>query len=264
LKLGINTNVYSEYPIQSFIPRISEMGYEGIEIARTHPIHEWGNEELKGLQKKLSEYGIEAYCIQGGTPYTDLAYAKNRIDLAHAIGCPLVNLGPGLGFEKESDRGRVWEESSNAISELIDYARDRGVACMIEPEPRLPLSAKRPLITTYRDALRMLNETKAGDLGVLLDVIHVNVSRESLPHVIKTFGKKIRLVHISDAVDRRNYHFVPGKGDLNFEAFLKMLKRAGYEGFLSVEVYPYFDEPDRAAFESMEYLTNLMYAVESR
>lgn len=260
MRLGINTNVYFDHPISSFLPRISEMGYEGIEIARTHPIHEWSKEELKKLQKTLSEYGLESYCIQGGTPYTDLEYGKKRIDLAHDLGCPLVNLGPGLGFEKESHRERIWNESLSVISELVDYARDRGVACMIEPEPRLPLSIKSPLITTYRDAWRMLSEVK-GDLGLLLDVIHANVSRESLSRIIKTFGKRIRLVHLSDAVDRRNYHFVPGRGDLNFGAFLKMLNMAGYGGFLSVEIYPYFDDPDKAAFESIEYLTNLMYTI---
>ncbi len=260
MRLGINTNVYSDHPISSFIPRISEMGYEGIEIARTHPIHEWDREELKKLQRALSEYGIEVYCIQGGTPYTDLEYGRKRIDLAHEMGCPLVNLGPGLGFETQGSKENAWRESMGLISELIDYARDRGVSCMIEPEPRLPLSAKSPLITTYRDARKFLSEIEK-DLGLLLDVIHAKVSRENLSRVIGTFGKRILMVHISDVIDRRNYHFIPGMGDINFEALLKMLDAIGYKGFLSVEIYPYFDEPDRAAFESIEYLSNLMNAI---
>lgn len=261
-RLGINTNVFIDYSFTSFLEEIKDMGYEGVEIARTHALHEKTGEELNGIKRKLEENNLEVYCIQGGIPHTDLNYAKKRIDLASVIGAKYVNIGPGIEVERNFKTNGAWKETAEIFSELADYAASRKVLVAIEPEPMIPLSFNRPLLTTYKEVKRMLNQLSSDNMRVILDIAHVHVAKENFSKVVNDLGGKIAVVHVSDVVDDRHYHFIPGKGGINFKAVLKTLYKSGFDGFLSVEVYPYFNEPKRAAIESIRFLTNLLYEID--
>jgi sugar phosphate isomerase/epimerase len=262
MKLGINTNVFIDFPFTSFLGEIKNMGYKGVEIARTHPLHEKIDEELNEVKRMLKENNLEVYCIQGGIPHTDLNYAKKRIDLASVIGAKYVNMGPGIEVERNFKTNGAWTETAEIFSELADYAASRKVLVAIEPEPMIPLSSTRPLLSTYKEVKRMLNELASDNIGVILDIAHVHVAKENFSEVVNDLSGNIVVVHVSDIVDDRHYHFIPGKGDINFKAVLKVLHKSGFEDFLSVEVYPYFNEPKRAALESIRFLTNLLYEID--
>ena len=47
---------------------------------------------------------------------------------------------------------------------------------------------------------------------------------------------------------------MPGRGAIDFAATLAEIKKTGYDGWLTVELYPYLDDPDAAAREAREYL----------
>ena len=44
-------------------------------------------------------------------------------------------------------------------------------------------------------------------------------------------------------------------------ATLAAIERTGYEGWITVELYPYIEDPDGAAREAREYLTRLMQSL---
>jgi sugar phosphate isomerase/epimerase len=47
---------------------------------------------------------------------------------------------------------------------------------------------------------------------------------------------------------------VPGEGDIDFAAVFDALDDIGYDGFATLELYTYPDEPDRVAEEAYEEL----------
>jgi sugar phosphate isomerase/epimerase len=47
---------------------------------------------------------------------------------------------------------------------------------------------------------------------------------------------------------------VPGRGAIDFEAVLRAIQATGYDGYITVELYPYIDDPDAAAREAFDYL----------
>jgi sugar phosphate isomerase/epimerase len=47
---------------------------------------------------------------------------------------------------------------------------------------------------------------------------------------------------------------VPGRGAIDFAATLAAIRNTGYAGWLTVELYPYIDDPDGAAREAKQYL----------
>ena len=61
--------------------------------------------------------------------------------------------------------------------------------------------------------------------------------------------------HIEDiAADRRHAHLVPGQGAIDFPAVLGEIVRTGYQGWITVELYPYIDDPDAAGRAAKQVL----------
>jgi sugar phosphate isomerase/epimerase len=53
-------------------------------------------------------------------------------------------------------------------------------------------------------------------------------------------------------------HLIPGHGAIDFAATLLEINKSGYRGWLTVELYPYIEDPDNAASQARQYLTGLM------
>ena len=53
-------------------------------------------------------------------------------------------------------------------------------------------------------------------------------------------------------------HLIPGHGAVDFEAVLSAIRGTGYDGWLTVELYPYLEDPDAAGREAMDYLGRLL------
>jgi sugar phosphate isomerase/epimerase len=67
-----------------------------------------------------------------------------------------------------------------------------------------------------------------------------------------------RHYHFEDiAPSRVHKHLIPGRGAIDFEATLRAIAASGYDGWLTVELYPYIDGPDEAAGEAFRYMTAL-------
>ena len=264
MKLAFNSNGYVKYSIEETVEHVAGMGYQGIEIARTHRVDESSKADREKFLERVKALGLEVCAIQGANPYLDPEFARRRIDLAVDLECPLVSLGCGVLITEEEKREMHWKEVREALRELAAYGRDKGVRVAIEPEPPVVLAGVRGqtcerLIGRSEDAGRMLADVKAENLGVLLDIGHVYVMRENVLHVIETLGERIVHVHLEDIIDRIHCHFIPGTGMVDFEGVMSALNKVGYDGFLSVELESHVDEPDRGALESIQYLGSLMY-----
>jgi sugar phosphate isomerase/epimerase len=67
-----------------------------------------------------------------------------------------------------------------------------------------------------------------------------------------------RHYHFEDiAATRVHRHLIPGEGSIDFEATLRAIAATGYDGWLTVELYPYIENPDVAARQARAFLTAL-------
>jgi sugar phosphate isomerase/epimerase len=70
-------------------------------------------------------------------------------------------------------------------------------------------------------------------------------------------------VHIEDiAADRLHNHLIPGLGAINFTAVLAAMARLKYQGDISLELYPYIDNPSEAGRHGRMHLLPLLEAFE--
>jgi sugar phosphate isomerase/epimerase len=71
-------------------------------------------------------------------------------------------------------------------------------------------------------------------------------------------SKSTRHYHIEDiAATRVHEHLIPGTGAIDFPATLAAISRSDYQGWLTVELYPYIHQPDEAARQAAHFLLQI-------
>jgi sugar phosphate isomerase/epimerase len=72
-------------------------------------------------------------------------------------------------------------------------------------------------------------------------------------------AKYTRHYHLEDiAATRVHHHLVPGEGAIDFAATLKAIQATGYNSWITIELYPYVDDPDPAARTAYQRVSKLL------
>lgn len=271
-KLAYGTNGYRRHPLAEAVKRIAEFGYDGVDLMADRP-HAYpmdlDEEARMRIKKLLEDYNLELSNVHGGSvkgafptyeptfvsPQEEdrakrIEYTKDCVDLAAFLGAKNVSIVSGK-CEAGGPPETAWDWFIEGVTECVDYGRERGVIIALEPEPEF-------LIETSDEALRALNRVDSAWFGINFDVGHVHYRGESIPKSVEKLGKRIVHVHLEDIKDLKHFHRVPGDGDINFREFIESLGKAGYRGFLTVELYTYAHDPDPAAQRSISYLRELL------
>ena len=123
---------------------------------------------------------------------------------------------------------------------------------LIEPEPGL-------LLETTDQYLEVAERLNAPSIGLNFDVGHAYCVSEDLPRAIAKLAPHIRHYHLEDiAATRVHHHLVPGTGAIDFAEVVAAIRQTGYDGWLTVELYPYIDDPDAAARGALDVLRPLI------
>jgi sugar phosphate isomerase/epimerase len=96
-------------------------------------------------------------------------------------------------------------------------------------------------------------------VGLNFDVGHMFCVGEDPAESLRRLARFVKHIHVEDiAASRVHAHLVPGEGAIDFGEFLGSVRQIGYAGWLTVELYPYIENPDRAAREALERLTAIV------
>jgi sugar phosphate isomerase/epimerase len=166
------------------------------------------------------------------------------IDLAAYLDT-IVNIGRlrgRLDWLKAGDGG--WEIAVRMLRPAILYARERGVRIALEPINRY----ETDFIHTVDDGLRMIADLGQPNVGLMLDLFHMNIEEASIEESLQRAGDRLWHVHIADS--NRRY---PGSGHTPFAPIFAALRAMDYEGYVSAELLPWPD-PDTAAEKTVEFL----------
>ncbi len=268
MKTGFSTNAYVKKSLDYALKSISDIGYDGIEIVLDvpHMFLPISKLQLDNLKKSLKLHKLEVTNLNANTvvgwygkrkvtnqfePSLSnhneklrkwrVNYTKMAIDLANEVGSPSVSITSGI---IQGSASAHMYNLKRSIKEITDYAEQKNALIAIEYEPGL-------LLGSSNDVYPILNGHR--NLGINLDVCHAAVLGEDIKFLIKKFGKKIFHTHISDCKNRTHYHLIPGLGEIDFRSVYDMLHKINYKGYLTAELYPYFDEPEKAAKEALNH-----------
>jgi sugar phosphate isomerase/epimerase len=278
MKLAFSTNAYLKHPFDEAARRIAAIGYSGIELLADVP-HAWPAGLLPGQKKAILESvertglvfsNINAFMMNAVNdfrqPYwypsfiePDPYYRRVRIDhtrralsLCAELGAPHITTEPGGPLAPGQSRQQGIDLFVEALKPLAEHAHDVGVLLLIEPEPDL-------LVETTDQYLEIAERVSAPSIGLNFDVGHAFCVREDLPVAIKKLAGHTRHYHVEDiAATRVHHHLVPGTGAIDFPEVIAAIRATGYDGWVTVELYPFLDDPDAAARSAFALLHPLV------
>ena len=115
------------------------------------------------------------------------------------------------------------------------------------------------LVETTDQYLEIAERVNAPSIGLNFDVGHAFCMSEDIPAQIAKLAPHIKHYHFEDiAATRVHHHMVPGLGAIDFGEILTAIKKTGYDGWITVELYPNIDDPDGAARRAIEVLGPLV------
>ncbi|MEW4568038.1 sugar phosphate isomerase/epimerase family protein [Tautonia sp. JC769] len=278
MRLAFSTNAYMRFPFDEAAGRIAALGYEGLELMADVP-HAWPAGLLDGTKqaivRSMQRHGlrfsnVNAFMMNAiadhRQPYwypsfiePDEGYRRVRIDhtrrsldLCAELGAPHITTEPGGPIAPGQSRQEAIDLFVEVLKPLAEHAEQRGVLLLIEPEPGL-------LLETTDQYLEVAERVNAPSLGLNFDVGHAYCMAEDLPTQIAKLAHLTKHYHVEDiAASRVHHHLVPGTGAIDFRGVFEAIRETGYDGWVTVELYPFVDDPDVAARQAMEHLRPLV------
>jgi len=238
----------------------ADFGYHGIELA----LKEASDVEPAKLDRLLAARGLEASCISTGQVFAVLglyfthpdASAREKVlsvfrglvDLAQDHG-KLINVGRARGFYQDGQTPEQTEQLFIDMARRIcDVGAPKGVTLMIEPVNRYELN----FVNSVDDAAKLLARVERKNVGIMPDVFHMNIEDAHVGDALYRNSKRVSYIHFADS-----NRLAPGQGHLDFDDVLGGLKRAKWDGWVSIEILPKPD-PDTAARQAAEHVLPLI------
>ena len=104
------------------------------------------------------------------------------------------------------------------------------------------------MIETADQFLEFMQHIDSPAVGMNFDIGHSYCVGDDPATTIPRVAKYIRHIHLEDiAATRVHHHLVPGEGAIDFAAVLRAIRAIEYHGWVTIELYPYIDDPDDAA-----------------
>lgn len=274
MKLAFSTNAFKRNTLEEAIDTIARIGYAGVEIMADVP-HAYPPDmppaRLASLRAQLARHPIALSNVNAFTLFAlgdtyhptwiedDPALRRQRIDhtraviaLAAALDGPsagrTISLEPGGPLVPGLPRAVALDRYEAALRELLPLAQQHHLTLTIEPEPGL-------LIQYARECVEFLERISHPNLKMNCDLGHFYCVEEDPADVLRRCAPWIAHIHLEDISENRiHQHRVPGDGDMDFDAIFHAIRDIGYDGWITIELYPYESTAETVARRAFDYL----------
>lgn len=274
MKLAYSSNAYMKVSISEAIASIAKLGYAAMELMADTP-HAWPatttKQQIDIIRRCLDEHGlalsnINAFMMNAVRDFwhpswiePDADFRRLRIQhtmdaliMAKKLGAPCITTEPGGPLEEGQSRERALDTFVAGLGEALRCAEEVGVPLLVEPEPGL-------LIENTAQFLELAERIDSPMFGLNFDVGHFYCVGDPLEQSVEQLQSFTRHYHLEDiAATRVHEHLIPGRGAIDFASLLQTIAATGYDGWLTVELYPYLEDPDGAGRDAREFLTPLL------
>lgn len=232
------------------------IGYGAIELQLKDP-HKQDWKKLRTIADQAGlefsaiatgrEYGENGLCLIADDPANRRAAIdrlKEHIDMAEVIGAMVI---VGTMRAKIKDRTRFdyyLDLLTEAKLELADYAAGKNVILLVENI----LGVISNYLNTMRQVMDYVTALNRPNILVHLDTYSMLMEDNDIPGAVEYCAPKLEYVHFSDSA-----RLYPGGGNVDFKAFVKALKKAGYRKYVVTECVPVPDA-ETCARLGLEYM----------
>jgi len=257
MKFSVSTYSFGDYReenslgIFGVIDKAAEMGFDGIEFVEDYWL-EWPDEEIKKVGQYARDKGLEtvAFCVGA-----DLINRENEvervcglIDKAALLGVSMLrhDITSGVHGKKNGiGYACLLPEPKEKCTQITEYAEKLGIKTMTENHGYFSQDADR--VASLIDAVGNDN------FGVLLDLGNFMCADEDPSLSASRLAPYAFHVHCKDFLYKKGTEINPGEGwfvtragnylrgtivghgEAKIAQSLRMLKKKGYDGFISLE-----------------------------
>ena len=285
MQFGFSMNAFLQHSLEEGLDTLGELGYDGVEILLDDPhlypgtateddidqVHAWLDRNdlavsncnafmLKAMdvteESAQAEYSRDTEAFHHPSFLEPVAehrqkrveHTKNCLRTAEALGVDHISITPGGPIPKDVSDDQAMEWFLEGLHQVMPTAEEVGVDVLVEPEPEL-------LIETSEDFLAFLDQVDSDSVACNFDAGHFFCVEEEPAELVEKLGPYTPHYHLEDIpADRTHVHTQLGEGGLDVDGFLQAVENSGYNGFVTIELYPYADSPKDAAAGAMEYL----------
>jgi len=265
-----------EVPVKDMIKRAAEVpDLEAVELVETWHINKDNSDEilsdLKNAGLELSmlipdlwasgKWGMGSFASKDEKIRRDAVETVNRaMDMAEKVGSNIVDvwLGQdGFDYPFQVDYIKAWDRMVEGLRACADH------------NPRVTLGMeykiKEPrthcFIGTIGKQLLLYDAIKRDNLGVVLDVGHSLEGYESMAEsaaLSKYFGDRLVYLHLNDNWRLWDDDMMVGSiHTIELLELLFWLEKIAFEGWYSLDIFPYRDDGVAVATESIKWIKDL-------
>ncbi len=273
MMLSFSSNAFKKFSLDIAIREIAKIGYKGVEILCDIPHAyppEFSKEQAKKIKNLISDLNIGISNLNAFTLYAigdvyhpswiENDYKLREIRIKHTIDC--IYLAKTLGAKNLStepggpinikknkiESNILLKIFADGLKKVKSIAEENDVKILVEPEPSL-------LIENSQQFLELMKTICSDYIKLNFDIGHFYCVKEDPSETILKLIDYIEHFHLSDIANNRvHYHLIPGIGSIDFQQVFDTIKKIGYKGFVTVELYPYQDNPIYVAKQAYNYL----------
>mgnify|MGYP003758251429 FL=1 len=176
--------------------------------------------------------------------------------------------------------GPIYMKTKGAVDTAFEYAKRVGVKMIVgvpnhellpyvnqkvkEYDMKYAIHMHGPDIALYPDADDVWQHIKNLDsrIGMCLDIGHDTRNGKDPVKDLEKYHKRIYDMHLKDVTGntKLGYSVEVGRGIIDFPAFVKMLRKTGYSGMVSLEHERNMDNPFMGIAESIGYIRGVIRA----
>jgi sugar phosphate isomerase/epimerase len=270
MKFGFSTNAFREYDLESAIEVLGEAGYDGAELLLDEPHLYPDTSTLADVQRvrealdraDLAISNCNAFMLTAIEGFhhpsyveADPEYRQRRIDYtktalrtAAALGADGISIEPGGPIPEEKSRAWAMDTFEESLAEVLPVADEVDVDLLVEPEPDL-------LVETPEQFLEVVDRVDSDRVRCNFDAGHFYCVDVDPVGAVETLEPYTDHYHLEDIpADRTHEHTQLGDGAMDVDGFLEAVDATGYDGFVTVELYPYESTAAETAQGAISYL----------
>jgi sugar phosphate isomerase/epimerase len=269
MRFAICNELFEGWAFDRVCRYVNSVGYEGLELAPftlAPLITELDAQRRADLRMQAAEAGVaivglhwllartEGLHLTSPDPAVRARTAEYLIALAEAtrdLGGDLMVFGspkqrsltPGVSWEQ------AFDHAAQTFSRAMPGVADSGVTiCM---EPLAPVETN--FINTCAEGARLMEAVGHPNFVLHLDVKAMSSEGPPVTELIRQYIPRAGHFHANDPNMKG-----PGFGDVDFVPIFKALRDAGYDRWVSVEVFDYTPDPETIASRSIDYMRESM------
>jgi sugar phosphate isomerase/epimerase len=243
ITLGFSLYGMRSLTLEEGLSACAKIGYEAVELA-TMP--DWpaepkklGKDDRRRLRDRLGELKLALPALMENTPL-DGDDAKHKAQLERLK--TVAELGNDLSTGQQplietilGGKPDEWEKRRELFaSRLTDWAKiSEAAKTIIAIKPHRMGAMNRP-----EHCLWLLERVKSPWIRLVYDWSHFEQRDMTMKDTVKAMLPMTRFIHVKDTVlEKGQAKFVlPGEGETDYAALLKLLRENGYSGCVCVEV----------------------------